>query len=172
LTGFECFHEDAANLLRNNPDIKLDHDWKYCLAFVWLGSKWKELLAAWMAGTAYAVTTDGIIYDAEQEKFVTPENARRIVYELEHPSPTREAAMNEVRREFGFDPWPKVGKQEWRLGRDADRRRGKIRRGRIVKMNPAIRESSTTVALIGRTKSLTDQSVDQRSSAASTQGIK
>lgn len=109
LTGFECFHEDAANLIRDNPDIKFDHEWKHCLAFVWLGSKWKELLAAWMAGVAYAQATDGVIYDAEQGKFVTQDETRRIVYELEHPTPAQRAAMDEVRREFGYDPWPKVG---------------------------------------------------------------
>ena len=108
LTGFECFHEDAASLIRNHPDIKFDHDWKFCLAFVWLGSKWKELLAAWMAGTAYVCATDGIIFDSEQDKFVTPDEARRIVHELEHPTPAQQAAMGEVRRELGFDPWPKV----------------------------------------------------------------
>jgi hypothetical protein len=101
LTGFECFHEEASNLIRDNADIKFDRNWKYCLAFVWLGSKWKELLAAWMAGTAYAHATDGVIYDAEEEKFVTPDEARRIVHELEHPSPAQEAAMEEVRRELG-----------------------------------------------------------------------
>ena len=109
LTGFECYHENAADLIGNHPDIKFDHDWKYCLAFVWLGSKWKELLAAWMAGTAYALATDGIVFDAEQEKFVTPDEARRIVHEFEHPTPAQQAAMDEVRREFGYDPWPKVG---------------------------------------------------------------
>ena len=109
LTGFECFHEDAASLIRNNPDIRFDHEWKYSLAFVWLGSKWKELLAAWMAGTAYAHATDGIIFDSEQEKFVTADEARQIVHELEHPSAAQEAAREEIRRQFGFDPWPKVG---------------------------------------------------------------
>jgi hypothetical protein len=109
LTGFECFHEDVANMIRDNPDIKFDHEWKYCLAFVWLGSKWAELLAAWMAGTAYAHATDGVIFDGEQEKFVTLSEARQIVHELEHPTPAQKAAMDQVRREFGFDPWPKVG---------------------------------------------------------------
>ena len=101
LTGFECFHEDAAAAIRDNADIKFDRDWKYFLAFVWLGSKWKELLAAWMAGTAYARATDGVIYDGEAGKFVTPDEARRIVHELEHPSPAQEVAMEEVRRELG-----------------------------------------------------------------------
>lgn len=109
LTGFECYHVDAANQIHSNPDINFDHEWKYCFAFVWLGSKWKELLAAWMAGTAYAVATDGVIYDAEGGKFVTPEEARRIVYELEHPTPAQKTAMDEVRRELGIDPWPTVG---------------------------------------------------------------
>ena len=109
LTGFECFHENAADLIHRNPDIKFDHEWKYSLAFVWLGSKWKELLAAWMAGTAYVRATDGVIFDCEQEKFVAPNEALQIVYELEHPTAVRQAAMDTARHEFGIDPWPPVG---------------------------------------------------------------
>jgi hypothetical protein len=112
LTGFECFHEEASDLIRDNPDIEFDHNWKFCLAFVWLGSKWKEQVAAWMAGAAYVCATDGVIYDCESEKFVAPAEARRIAYELEHPTPAQQAAMDQVRREFGYDPWPTVGAKD------------------------------------------------------------
>lgn len=111
LTGFECYHEDAASVIRDNPDINFGHDWKYCLGFVWLGSKWKELLAAWMAGTAYVHATDGMIWDGERGKFVTPDEAWRNVHELEHPTPAQQAAMDQVRRELGYDPWPPPGRE-------------------------------------------------------------
>ncbi len=69
-----------------------------------IGSVFVETLEA-----AYAHATDGIIFDGEQEKFVTPDEARRIVHELEYLTPAQRAAMDQVRREFGFDPWPEIG---------------------------------------------------------------
>lgn len=107
--GFECYQEDAARLLRDNAGVNFGGDWKYCLAFVWRGREWKELLAAWMAGIAYAHATGGMIFDSEGIRLLSPDKARQIVYEFERPSPARQAAMDEVRHQFGYDPWPKIG---------------------------------------------------------------
>ena len=105
LTGFECYHEDLADVQENViPDIDLGHEWKFALGFVWLGSSEKELLAAWMAATAYSQETGGIIFDCEGEgRFCTPAQARAEVHELEHPSPAALAAMREIRELFGRD---------------------------------------------------------------------
>jgi len=110
LTGFECFHDDAAEVMRSNADIDFGHNWKYCLEFVWLGSKWYELVSAWMAAAAFVKLTGGVIFDCEGERLVSAEQACRFVHELENPGPSAEAARQKVRREFGFDPWPKVPK--------------------------------------------------------------
>jgi hypothetical protein len=112
LTGFECFHDAAADVMRSNADIDFGHKWKYCLEFVWLGSKWYELVSAWMAGTAFASLTGGVIFDCEAVKIVTPEQGRQLVQELEHPSAAAEAARQKVRRELGIDPWPKIPKSD------------------------------------------------------------
>lgn len=98
LTGFECYHEDAAEIIAANPEIEFDHDWKFVLVFVWLGSKWNELVAAWMAATAYARVTDGIIFDGEAGKFCTPAEARAVVDDLE--SPETLARMQAIREEL------------------------------------------------------------------------
>jgi hypothetical protein len=56
-------------------------DWKCILAFRRLGSKNNELIAAWMAGTAYAQATNGVILDGEEGRIFTPRStsARRPV---------------------------------------------------------------------------------------------
>jgi hypothetical protein len=97
LTGFECYHEDVADVVQASFDIKLDHAWKFVLGFVWLGSKENELLAAWMSATAYARETNGVILDGEGMKFLTPAQAHAIVHDLEHPSPKTLAAIREIR---------------------------------------------------------------------------
>lgn len=111
LVGFECFHAAAADVMRNNADIDFGHSWKYCLEFVWLGSKWYELLSAWMAATAFVKVTDGIIFDCEGQNVLTAEQAQKFVYDLEHPSPAVEATRQEFMREFGRDPWPSVSRK-------------------------------------------------------------
>lgn len=110
LTGFECFHSEVADVMQSNADIDFGHDWKYCLQFVWLGSKWYELVSAWMAAAALVKLTGGVIFDCEGEKLVGADEACRLVHELENPPPAAEAARQEIRREFGSDPWPRIPK--------------------------------------------------------------
>jgi len=100
LTGFECYHLSAVEFIEDYPNIDVGHDWKFALSFVWLGSRWNELIAAWMAGTAYAQATAGVIFDGEGGGILTAAQARKEVYELEHPSPAQVAAMEEIRRRF------------------------------------------------------------------------
>jgi hypothetical protein len=83
LTGFECYHDDAAEMIRENPDIDFGRAWKYVLGFRWLGSKVSELRAAWMAGTAYAQATDGVVFDDQEGKFRKAAEAREVVREVE-----------------------------------------------------------------------------------------
>jgi hypothetical protein len=97
LTGFECYHDDAAEFIRENSRIDFGHTWKFALGLR-VGSKESELLAAWMSGTAYAQATDGVIFDGEEGKIFTPVAGRKLVYDLEHPSPAALAAMEEIKR--------------------------------------------------------------------------
>lgn len=84
LTGFECYHENAAEFVRSNPRVHFDHDWKYVLAFRWLGSKRNELLAAWLAAAAYASATDGVIIDDQEEKIRNAAEARDVARGIYH----------------------------------------------------------------------------------------
>jgi hypothetical protein len=99
LTGFECYHEDLPDVKEDViPDIDLGHEWKFVLGFVWLGSKWNELVTAWMAATAYAQATDGIIFDGEGGRLYTPAEARALVAHYE--SPEQLARMQAIRDEL------------------------------------------------------------------------
>lgn len=83
LTGFECYHDDPAEFVQANPDVNFDHVWKYALGFRWSGSRVNELRAAWMAGTAYAQATDGVIVDDQELKIHAPADARMVVRDVE-----------------------------------------------------------------------------------------
>jgi hypothetical protein len=103
LTGFECYHDDAGKLMQNNAGLNFGHEWKYALAFRWLGSKQDESLAAWMAGTAYARATNGVIFNDQDSKSRTASESREVVRDIEHPSQTYEEARRELRRRRGLE---------------------------------------------------------------------
>jgi hypothetical protein len=83
LTGFECNHWNANEVMAENSDIDFGHDWKYVLAFRWLGSKQDEAVVAWMAATAYARVTDGVVFDDQEGKLRTAPQALEVVRDLE-----------------------------------------------------------------------------------------
>lgn len=83
LTGFECSQWDANKIVAEYPSVDFGHDWKYALALRWLGGKRDEMLAAWMAATAYARATDGIIFDELDGKIRSASQALKIVRDLE-----------------------------------------------------------------------------------------
>jgi hypothetical protein len=83
LTGFECYQDNAAELMRDLNNIDFGHEWKYVLGMRWLGSKVSELRAAWMAATAYAQATDGVVIDDQELKIHTPTQAREVVRDVE-----------------------------------------------------------------------------------------
>lgn len=76
-TGFECFHDDATEMIESLGDKIFDRPWHFALGFRWMGSSMEELQAAWMAATAYAAATDGVVFDGEEGKVHTPEQARQ-----------------------------------------------------------------------------------------------
>jgi hypothetical protein len=102
LTGFECYHDDAAALMRNNAGFDFGHNWKYALGFRWLGSKQSETLAAWMVATAYARVTAGIIMNDQDARLRTAVQSAEVVRDIEHPSPAYEEARRELRRRRGL----------------------------------------------------------------------
>lgn len=103
LTGFECYHDNATALMRNNASLNFGRDWKYALGFRWLGSKENETLAAWMAGTAYARVTDGIVANDQDSRIRAAAESADVVRNIERPSKAYEEARRELRRRRGLE---------------------------------------------------------------------
>ena len=72
--------------------INFGHDWKYAVAFTW-SSDFAEEIAAWMAATAYARATSGVIFDEQEGKIFTPEEAHRIACDSQRRRPATEAML-------------------------------------------------------------------------------
>lgn len=103
LTGFECYHDDAAEFMRNNSDLASGNNWNYVLSFRWLGSKENEALAAWMAGTAYARATNGVIFNDQDDRSRNAQEAHEVVHDIEHPTYSYEEIKRDLRRRRGAD---------------------------------------------------------------------
>jgi len=80
------------------PNVDFGHAWKHVLALRWRGD-FNELRAAWVAGSAYARATDGIVFDDQEGKIRNSaeavETARR---EYEAPDPDIGSSVDEVLR--------------------------------------------------------------------------
>lgn len=104
-TGFECNHWPAANFIRDLSDVEFGHEWKYVLAFRWRGD-FDELRAAWIAGSAYARATDGIVFDDQEGKIRNAaeavDAARR---EYETPDPEIGSSVDRVLRKLKLGPY-------------------------------------------------------------------
>jgi hypothetical protein len=105
LTGFECDHWDAQEVMAEYPAVDFGHDWKYALALRWLGNKRDEMLAAWMAATAYVRATDGVVFDELDGKIRTASQALEIVRDLETDDQhIVDAAVKEAQRRLRSRP--------------------------------------------------------------------
>lgn len=96
-TGFECDHWPATEFMHELPRTDFGHDWKFVLAFRWSGD-FNEWQAAWMAGTAYAVATNGVIFDDQEGKVRTASEGRQVVREIEEGLPKMEAILRDLKR--------------------------------------------------------------------------
>jgi hypothetical protein len=91
-TGFECHHQEPADIIDAYPDVKFDHAWKYGLAFTW-GGDIDALQAAWTAAAAYARVTDGVLFDESDGRCLSPEEAIIAARDLEHTAPEAKALV-------------------------------------------------------------------------------
>lgn len=77
-TGFECYHDNAVELMQAHSDIDFGQSWQHVLGLRWLGSKKDELCAAWIAATAYAQATGGVVFDGQEAKVRNAAEAREV----------------------------------------------------------------------------------------------
>jgi hypothetical protein len=104
-TGFECSHWPAGEFMRDMTKIDFGRDWRYVLAFRWRGD-FNELRAAWIAGSAYAHATAGIVFDDQEGKVRTAAEALKAArIEYEAPDPDVGSAVDKVLRDLKLGPY-------------------------------------------------------------------
>ena len=81
-TGFEVYHDDAAEMIADNPRFDFGKPWKHALGFR-VGGNFTELYAAFMAATAYARATGGIVWDGESGELMSPDRAAQVTHDIE-----------------------------------------------------------------------------------------
>jgi hypothetical protein len=102
-TGFECFRDDANATMDVLGRHLIVHPWRFALGLRWRGD-FDELQAAWTAATAYAAAADGVIFDHEVAKIVTPEQGRETVAEILAARPRVDAVMAEIMKKLAAGP--------------------------------------------------------------------
>jgi hypothetical protein len=90
--GFECDHWRPESVLESYPDVRFDRRWTYCLVFRW-GADPRACLGGYMAATAYARATDGVVFDPDSGKILTAEQARLETVKIEKLLPEFERQM-------------------------------------------------------------------------------
>lgn len=98
-SGFECDHWNPQATMREYPDIKLGHPWKYALAFRF-GGRPGELESAWMAATAYARATRGVVFDTEEGRIFQLDEAAQLVRKIERNRPLRASIAEAIKRKL------------------------------------------------------------------------
>ena len=94
-TGFECYQDEAREMMESLGRSNFDRDWKFAFGLRW-GPDFAALDSAWMAATAYAAAADGVIFDYEEAKIFTPEQARKLVRRFEREQPMLDALIKDT----------------------------------------------------------------------------
>jgi hypothetical protein len=93
-TGFECYHDDPADLRLAYHDIDFGRAWTYALSLRW-GARLLECFAAWMAAAAYANATDGVVFDPDTSELLAAQQAIERAREIERELPVIEASLGQ-----------------------------------------------------------------------------
>jgi hypothetical protein len=86
LTGFECYHNDAAELIDEYPEIDFGRHWSHAVGLRIIGNC-AEVRAAWMAATAYARACGGVVWDSESGEVKSPDRAAQVARDLDRSLP-------------------------------------------------------------------------------------
>jgi len=98
-TGFECYHDNAIETMKFLGQNNFGQRWAFALGLRWIGDP-TELQAAWMAATAYARATGGIIFDHQEGRAFTPLQALEVIRAIERDLPAFEQAIREIAKKF------------------------------------------------------------------------
>jgi hypothetical protein len=91
-TCIEYRVEDFDRLKECYKKINFGRDWKYLLAIPWIHG-FDGLTAAWMAATAYARATSGVVFDPQESKLFDPAEACKVIEEMERTRPEAEKTL-------------------------------------------------------------------------------
>lgn len=98
-TGFECNHWSIDDIREVVSENDVSPGFVHVLAFRWIGD-FSELVAAVQAAAAYAVATDGMVFDCEERNMISAARAVEIARETESALPQAEAAMQKMLNEL------------------------------------------------------------------------
>ena len=85
-TGFECFNDDAGELIDEYADIDFGHRWTHALGLR-IGGGYDELRAAFIAATAYARATGGVVWDGESGEVMSSDRAAEEARHIDADAP-------------------------------------------------------------------------------------
>jgi hypothetical protein len=77
--------------------VNFGRDWKCLLVIPWIHG-FDGLTAAWMAATAYARATSGVIFDPQEGEVFNLEEALKVIQGMERTRPEAEAALRAFMR--------------------------------------------------------------------------
>lgn len=93
-TSIEYGVYDFLELKEAYKHVSFGHDWTYAITFTW-SSDFAEEIAAWMAATAYARATNGVVFDGQEGRILTPEESLKIARDTEQRRPAMEAIVRD-----------------------------------------------------------------------------
>lgn len=91
----EFNHWDAKRFLAEETYIQPDRQWTCLLALRWSFDVYAAP-AAYMAASAYAKATSGVIYDCEEGRFISWKEGGKIARNLDERAPILEAHLRQI----------------------------------------------------------------------------
>lgn len=88
-SGFECEHCSADDLIDETADVDFGRRWQHALAFRFDGD-FREGVSAFAAAAAYAMATDGVLFDGESGEVMPPPQALREARTMARDLPANE----------------------------------------------------------------------------------
>jgi hypothetical protein len=86
LTGFECHHDDPVEFFQSHADSDFGRRWSHVLGLRIIGN-YAEQRAVWMAATAYARATEGVVWDGESGEVMSPDRAAEVARKIDRTAP-------------------------------------------------------------------------------------
>ncbi|MBI1202191.1 MAG: hypothetical protein GC182_06735 [Rhodopseudomonas sp.] len=98
-SGFECDHWDVNDIFATYSDKDFGRRWRYALAFRW-GADLRACIGAYMAAAAYAAATQGVVFDCEQGKILSSQQAADVARDMDRQMPEIEVAIRRAVEQF------------------------------------------------------------------------